>query len=139
MPVVGLFYSRERRDDGQYGHCFINRAADDQADRYGNTSGKQVLVAVFPAAFPVELAPIEFVTANDGHVAPGRAQESRNDLVACQDTGKAEEADKDAGHAQEYGDNRTGIDQAITALLGAVMTRDSSPNWNTRANAGQGT
>jgi hypothetical protein len=118
VTVIGLFYGGECRNDGKHGHRFMDRATDDEAERYRERSRKEMLITVFAAARPVEFAAIQLVRADDDQVAPHYAQKSSNQFPAGDDANNTIYSDKETRHTQEHGDNRAGIDQSIAGSYG---------------------
>ncbi len=96
----------------------MNRTANDKAERYRESPRKEMLIAVFAAPRPVELASIQLVRADDDQVAPHHAQETSNQFPAGNDANNAIKSDKETRYTQEHGDNRAGIDQSITGSYG---------------------
>ena len=98
----------------------MNRTANDKAERYRESPRKEMLIAVFAAPRPVELASIQLVRADDDQVAPHHAQETSNQFPAGNNTNDAIYSDEETRHTQEHGDNRAGINEGITGCYGFV-------------------
>ena len=120
VTVIGLFYGGECRNDGKHGHRFMDRAANDKAERDRESPRKEMLIAVFAAARPVEFASIQLVRADDDQVAPHNTQETSNQFPAGDNTNNSIYSDEKTRYTQEHGDNGAGIDERITLPNGVV-------------------
>jgi hypothetical protein len=120
VAVIGLFYGGKSRNNCEHGHRFMNRAANDKAERYGESPRKEMLIAVFAAARPVEFASIQLIRSDDDQVAPQHAQKTRNQFPAGDNTNNTVYSDEKTRHTQEHGDNGAGINEGITGCYGFV-------------------
>ena len=96
----------------------MDSATNGKANRYRESARKKVLVTVFTAARPFELASIQLVRADDDQVAPHHAQETSNQFPAGDNTNDTIYSDEKTRHTQEHVDNGAGINEGITGCYG---------------------
>ena len=80
-------------------------------------------LAVVATSLPIELSPIQFVSADDSQICPQGAQRTGNELFAGEHAGHTEKTDKQARDAQEHSDDGAGSYYYVTGRFGAGVFR----------------